>query len=76
MSLNQWPEITLSLCRGAEFSKLTVLTFRCRDAVCIMHPIPAWNENITENENVKEANVNQPLNFWVTDFYLYIAKIP
>ena len=44
MSLNQWPEITLSLCRGAEFSKLTVLTFHCRDVVCIMHPIPAWNE--------------------------------
>ena len=35
MSLNQWLEITLSLCRGAEFSKLTVLTFHCRDAVCI-----------------------------------------
>lgn len=75
MGLNQQPEITLSLCRGAESSKLTVLTFHCGDTVRIMHLIPAWNESITKNENVKQANVNQPLNFWVTDFYLQIAKL-
>lgn len=53
MSLNEWPEITLSLCRGAESSKLTVLTVHCRDTVCIKHPVPAWNESITVTENAK-----------------------
>lgn len=53
MSLNQWPEITLSLRKGAEFSKWTVLTSHCRDTVCVMHPLPAWNESSTENGNVK-----------------------
>lgn len=43
MGLNQWPQITLSLCKGADFSKWAVLTSHCRDPVCIMHPIAARN---------------------------------
>lgn len=76
MSLNQRPEITLSLCKGAEFSKWTVLTSHCGDTACVMHPVPGWKASSTEKENVKQTNANQPLNFWVAASCLQIAKKP